>query len=454
MFPAQWTPAFSNSSAERGTNDGGTVALSGGSQAHHDPWNETPALLLEGTAAGVPRDATVVVIDDTPANVVLLERLLGGVGGIQVLGFTDPKQAMAHCAESLPDLVLVDLHMPDLDGFAVMAILQDLVPEGGFLPVVVLTADVAPKVKERALAAGAKDFLTKPFGRTEVVLRVANLLETRSLHRRLEQHNAELQASLDERLAAERAAAAEHQRRRQRTETALAPGALKMVFQPIADLATGDVLGVEALARFSSEPQRSPHEWFADADDVGRGIELELTAMAAALERIVELPGSTFVAVNVSPATATSSDLPALCARFPPERLVIELVGHTRVADYDLLLRCLDRLRGQGVRIAVDDTGSGYAGFQHLLRLSPQILKLARTLTRGIDVDPVRRSVASALVTFANEIGATIIAEGVEVADELATLQGFGIPWGQGYYLARPGPLPLTHLRLAPLTPR
>ena len=430
------------------------MALSGGAPAHHDPWNDSPAVLLEGTAAGLPRDATVVVIDDTPANVVLLERLLGGVGGIQVLGFTDPRQAMAHCAESLPDLVLVDLHMPDLDGFAVMSILQGMVPEGGFLPVVVLTADVAPKVKERALAAGAKDFLTKPFGRSEVVLRVANLLETRALHRRLEKHNAELQASLDERMAAERAAAAEHERRRQSTETALAPGAFKMVFQPIADLATGDVLGVEALARFAGQPQRSPQEWFADADDVGRGIELELTAMAAALDRIEELPGNTFLAVNVSPATATSPDLEAQCAKFPPERLVIELSGHTRVADYDLLLGALDRLRSQGVRISVDDTGEGYAGFKHLLRLSPQILKLARTLTRGIDVDPVRRSVAAALVRFADEIGATIIAEGVEVADELATLQRLGVPWGQGYYLARPGPLPLTYQRLAPLTAR
>lgn len=412
---------------------------------HHDPWSDTPAVVLSTTAAGVPRDSTVVVIDDTPANVVLLERLLGGVGNLQVLGFTDPKQAMAHCTESLPDLVLVDLHMPDLDGFAVMAMLQDLVPEGGFLPVVVLTADVAPKVKERALAAGAKDFLTKPFGRTEVLLRVANLLETRALHRRLEQHNAELQAGLDERMTAERMAAAELQRRRQRIEVAFAPGAFQMVFQPIADLSSGDVVGVEALARFACEPQRPPDEWFAEADDVGRGIELELAAFAAALDRIEELPGNTFLAVNVSPAAATTSELDALCAGFPPGRLVIELTEHSRVTDYDMLLIALGRLKRRGVRIAVDDTGAGYAGFQHLLRMSPQILKLDRTLTRGIDVDPVRRSLAAALVTFANEIGATIVAEGVEMAEELTTLQRTGIPWGQGYHLGRPGPLPLTH---------
>jgi EAL domain-containing protein (putative c-di-GMP-specific phosphodiesterase class I) len=103
------------------------------------------------------------------------------------------------------------------------------------------------------------------------------------------------------------------------------------------------------------------------------------------------------------------------------------------------------------VRIAVDDTGAGYAGFQHLLRLRPHILKLDITLTRGIDADPIRRSLAAALVTFATEIGANIIAEGVEIPGELTTLQHLGIPWGQGYHLARPGPLPLPALRLATL---
>lgn len=420
---------------------------------HQGPWNDTPAsaIPLSTAAAGVAGDSTVVIIDDNPSNVALLERLLDAVGVARVHGFTRPRQAVAYCAGSLPDLVLLDLHMPDLDGFAVMESLQRLVPDGGFLPVVVLTADVAPKVKERALAAGAKDFLTKPFGRTEVLLRVVNLLETRALHRRLEQHNAQLQAALNERMAADREAAAEHARRRQRIERALAPGAFTMVFQPVADLSTGEVVGVEALARFACEPRRPPNEWFAEADDIGRGTELELAAIAAALDRIGELPGSAFLAVNASPATATSPELDALFTRLPAERLVVELTEHTRVGDYDALLAALERLRGRGVRIAVDDTGAGYAGFQHLLRLRPQILKLDTTLTRGIDADPVRRSLAAALVTFATEIGAIIIAEGVEISGELTTLQRIGIPWGQGYHLARPGALPLPALRLATL---
>ncbi len=122
---------------------------------------------------------------------------------------------------------------------------------------------------------------------------------------------------------------------------------------------------------------------------------------------------------------------------------MIELTERSRVSDYDALVGALDRLRRRRVRIAVDDTGAGYASFQHLLRLRPEILKLDTTLTRGIDADPVRRSLAAALVTFSSEIDATIIAEGIEVQDELVTLQGVGIPWGQGFHLSRPRALPL-----------
>lgn len=139
---------------------------------------------------GVLSESTVVIIDDLPANVALLERLLVGAGVVRLHGFTDPREGLAHCAGSLPDLVLLDLHMPELDGFTVMASLQEMVPAGRFLPILVLTADATAEARERALATGAKDFLTEPFDRTEVVLRVCNLLETRALYGQLERHNA------------------------------------------------------------------------------------------------------------------------------------------------------------------------------------------------------------------------------------------------------------------------
>jgi EAL domain-containing protein (putative c-di-GMP-specific phosphodiesterase class I) len=127
---------------------------------------------------------------------------------------------------------------------------------------------------------------------------------------------------------------------------------------------------------------------------------------------------------------------------------VLELTEHNPVDDYPTLLDALDRFRRWGGRIAIDDTGAGYASFQHLLWLHPDIIKLDITLTRGINADPARRALAGALVGFATEIGAIIIAEGIEIPGDLAALQRIGIPWGQGYYLARPGGLPLTDRRL------
>jgi EAL domain-containing protein (putative c-di-GMP-specific phosphodiesterase class I) len=406
---------------------------------------ESGVASVESALVQVRDDATVLVVDDTPANVALLKRVLDGAGIARVHGFTDPRRALAHCAEHLPDLVLLDLHMPDLDGFAVMESLKRMVPTDGFLPVLVLTADANAAVKERALAAGAKDFLTKPFDRTEVLLRVANLLETRALYRRLEQQNVDLRSTVEAHQAAERAATLELQRRRERVAQAFMPEALTMVFQPVVDLHTCEVVGAEALARFSCEPRRPPDKWFAEAEQTGRGAELELAAVAAALEHLADLPPKAFLAINVSPATGVSSELERLLSGYPGELVVLELTEHTRVVDYDVLLAALEPLRKRGVGIAVDDTGSGYAGLHHLLQIRPAVVKLDTALTRGIDTDPVRRSLAAALVTFAAETGVTIIAEGIETAGELATLRRIGISWGQGYHLARPGPLPLTH---------
>jgi putative two-component system response regulator len=132
-----------------------------------------------------PKDARILVVDDERVNVILLERILEQDGYTNVKSTTKPDQAVALYDEFEPDLILLDLHMPGLDGFAVMERLEDRIAGDTFLPILILTADIRPEVKRRALAAGAKDFVTKPFDRTEVLLRIQNLLETRFLHMRL-----------------------------------------------------------------------------------------------------------------------------------------------------------------------------------------------------------------------------------------------------------------------------
>lgn len=383
----------------------------------------------------------VVVVDDHPANVLVLRRLLeaGGISGIE--GYTDPQLGLGRCLESPPDLLLLDLRMPGLDGFGFLAELRASLPAGAFLPVLVLTADDSTETKAQALASGAKDFLAKPFDASEVVLRVRNLLETKDLYSRLQRHNAQLQGELDEQLAGERREAEEFDRRAQRVEDALVDDAISMVYQPIVSLEDGCLVGVEALARFRPEPHRPPNEWFAEAAAVGRGVELEVKAVAQGLAQLGELAPNLYMSVNASPMAVVGPELDELLGAYPCDRIMLELTEHTQVNDYGALLDALSGHRRDGVRIAVDDTGAGYAGLQHLLRLRPNVVKLDMALTRDINVDPARRALAAALVAFAKEIGAVLVAEGVESADELWTLKALGVSAAQGYRLAPPGPV-------------
>jgi putative two-component system response regulator len=146
-------------------------------------------------------DALILVVDDEPANVLLLQRMLRNAGYTNIQTAINGREAIEFCAVTPPSLVLLDLTMPEKNGFEV---LEDLTPlrEEFYLPVIVLTADVNPETKRRALTAGARDFLTKPFDHVEVILRVHNLLQTRSLTLQLRDHNRDLEQRVAQRTEA------------------------------------------------------------------------------------------------------------------------------------------------------------------------------------------------------------------------------------------------------------
>jgi putative two-component system response regulator len=151
--------------------------------------------------APIPSDARLLVVDDEPANVLLLERILDEAGYYNHTATTDPRQVLALYAQYDPDVVLLDLAMPHLDGFAVMEQLRQVIPAGTFLPILVLTADATDQAKQRALSDGATDFLVKPFDTHEVLLRIGNLLQTRRLHLEVLGHNQLLEQRVRDRTA-------------------------------------------------------------------------------------------------------------------------------------------------------------------------------------------------------------------------------------------------------------
>jgi EAL domain-containing protein (putative c-di-GMP-specific phosphodiesterase class I) len=192
---------------------------------------------------------------------------------------------------------------------------------------------------------------------------------------------------------------------------------LTHLFQPVFDLTSGKCFAVEALARFSGRPRRTPDLWFAEAHAMGVGVELE---------------------VNAGPEAMGCDEVRQLVAACDSRRVVMELTEQVRVDDYPRLSHALKQLRLMGVRLAIDDTGAGFASLAHILKLAPDLIKLDRELTCGIDHDPVRSALAAALVSFASRTGAEIIAEGIETASELDVLRGLGIRYGQGFFLCRP----------------
>jgi EAL domain-containing protein (putative c-di-GMP-specific phosphodiesterase class I) len=230
-------------------------------------------------------------------------------------------------------------------------------------------------------------------------------------------------------------------RSKQRIRRALEdPAALKLVFQPICTL-DGTLVGSEALSRFRGPPKRGPEGWFAEASEVGLRVELELAAIRAAFAAVPSLPANTCLSVNVSPATLIGPGFQKMIRKIDGKRIVVEVTEHAPIADYTRMNDAVQRIKADGVRLAIDDAGAGFASLRHILQLDPDFIKLDRTLIQGIARDRSKQALAAGLISFAEKIGATIVAEGIETVGELKALAALGVHYGQGFYLARPVPL-------------
>ena len=214
----------------------------------------------------------------------------------------------------------------------------------------------------------------------------------------------------------------------------------EVVFQPVHEAATGRVIGLEALARFPHAPFR-PDAFLAQAALLGLGIELEIAILKRVISKLPRLPEDVFVAVNMSPGAAQVAPWDQLLADGDATRIVLELTEHDAVLDYSALDQALEACRTRGVRVAIDDVGAGFSSFSHVLELSPEFVKIDQSITRHIDVDAARRRLAHAIAELAVQMGATVIAEGIESQGELDTIASVGIVAAQGFYLSRPRPL-------------
>jgi diguanylate cyclase (GGDEF)-like protein len=248
---------------------------------------------------------------------------------------------------------------------------------------------------------------------------------------------------------------------RETLERLIAGVGLNVVVQPIVTVPEGVPHAFEALARFQTRGSSSPLHWFALADEFGVRDRLELACLRAGLRTFSARPPGTALSVNLSGPLLLDPRIDTLLDEVGPlDGLILEMTENSLLEDTPGMHAQISRLLARGVRFAVDDMGAGYSGLRQITTIRPSYLKLDRSLITGIDSDPDRGALVSAMLGYARQTGGHLVAEGVETEAELDTLLALGVRLVQGFYLARPGwPWPEvrtmadTRPDVAPLTP-
>jgi EAL domain-containing protein (putative c-di-GMP-specific phosphodiesterase class I)/AmiR/NasT family two-component response regulator len=381
-------------------------------------------------------DIRVLIADDEKGVREALADLIEASDGMTVVAVAaDADEAIAAAVRVRPGIALVDVRMPGGGPKATRGILESC----PHTRVLALSASGSRDTVLEMLQAGAAGYLVKGILPSEVIAGIRHVAVGET------PLSAEVAGGVIDRVRAQLdAEKQEHQRQQELLEQltiAFDGDGLDMVYQPIFDLETRQVVGVESLARFSLEPKRPPNEWFKTAADLGLATRLEMTAVSRAVARRSQLPPGVFMAVNLSPEALMSPELVGVIPEGFADQLVIELTEHTPVLDYQALGLAFAPLRASGAALAIDDAGAGFASLRHILELGPQFIKLDISITQKIEHERVALALAVALTSFAGAIEARIIAEGIETESQLEALRSLGIRIGQGYHLAMPGPI-------------
>jgi EAL domain-containing protein (putative c-di-GMP-specific phosphodiesterase class I)/DNA-binding NarL/FixJ family response regulator len=368
--------------------------------------------------------------------------LVSGESSLEFVGAAaDAVEAIILAVKHRPDVVLLDVRMPGGGGPAALRGIKKALPK---TRVVTLSAyDDHPTVMEM-VKGGADAYLVKGTPVVDILRTIHEVARGRGALSA--EVTSKVLEELGDRLSSEEAELDAKDLATERIRGIMDAGGPLAVFQPIAELGTGRIVGMEALSRFPDEPARGVEEWFEQAREVGLGAEFEMAAARSALAHLHQLPPRAFVGLNFSPPTLLTAAFEELVAELPEGRFMIEITEHARIDDYESLGLAVKKIRAAGGQLAVDDAGAGFASLRHILDLAPDVIKIDVSLTRGIDKDRARKAMAVGLVSFASEMELAIVAEGIETRRELEMLRSLGVEYGQGYFLGRPAAPPLLSL--------
>jgi DNA-binding NarL/FixJ family response regulator len=362
----------------------------------------------------------VLVVDDEESVVDVLRSLIGSDPALRLVGAAhDAEAGIALAVEERPDVVLMDVRMPGGGGVRAVREITKRYPEAN---VVALSAHEDEDTRIRMIGAGARDYVPKSES-TDAILE--------AIHRSARGGKGGPRRPRAHRL---RASDQRREEQRARVERALESGCVTASFQPIFDLETGEVAGVEAQPQVAMLPSRPFDAWAGEAEAVDLLAKLELAALRAALTALPALPEPLFLEIEVSPSTARTARFQRAIREAWAGRVVLAM-SELSIPGADLAT-ALDPLRTRGVRVTLADVGAGMGGLEQLVTLWPEFVRLDRGISDGIHLDGARHAIVAAVVASATKGGAQVLAEGVTSLSQVDELGRLGVRLAQGDRLA------------------
>ena len=367
----------------------------------------------------------ILIVDDEKSITQMLAMLLE-TRGYQVNIAYSGREAIEIANQNNLDLILLDLILPDLEGFEVCRRLKEEKSTHN-IPIIILSAKYLYEDKVEGLYLGADDYLTKPFDHEELFARIEAVMR-RGFFGNLEggkegseQIILELRKIIDEEL-------------------------IVPFYQPIYLLDSMKVFGLEVLSRPRTQTVLSNPEFlFKAALQFGLYPDLEMLSWRKAVSPLASQLQNHKLFLNCNPYLVEGPKFLKVKSIFEecsisPNNVILEITERSAIADFKAFYECLLHYKECGFKIAVDDVGGGYASLEAIVETRPDVVKIDRHIVNNLKNDLFKRSIVKFIVNFCKENKIFAVAEGIENKEDLQVLMELGVDAGQGYYLFRPTP--------------
>lgn len=368
----------------------------------------------------------VLLVDDDAAvlraSAFVLDR-----AGFAVTALSDAESALRALDEQRYSVIVTDIMMEGMSGLDLLRVVRE---RDADIPVIMMTGGPSLATAIEAMNHGAYRYLLKPVAMSELmdtVTRAAMLSDLGRLKREALALQQQSNLPVDDRDALD-------------ATFTRALSRLHMVFQPIVSMKQGATVGFEALVRSEEPAMMHPAALFDSAGLLGRQPELSRAIYAAVAAAAGRVRDGLLIFVNVHPPDLLDASLHGAGSPLAPHahRIVLELTERASLDRLGDVGPIVTGLRGLRYRLAVDDLGTGYAGLSSFTQLTPEFVKLDRSLVAGIHAHPTKQRVVGAMYQLCADLGMQVISEGVEVPEERDALVGLGADLLQGYLLGRP----------------